>query len=345
MKEFKTQSIDAPGVIERVLLLLDGHRELIVGFNSFLPPGYKIEFDGDSPKVKMPPSRFGAAAASSGVGAAKDEPTAADERKKKRRRIVKGGAGSDGAEVSPLGFAALDDDEDDEVMVAAAPVLDAERAKTKQLTEELERLRREKAAAERAREEAENVPRGRARRPRRGEERAAAEARSRARGEARRPRSTRSTRCSSRRRPHPQAAAEKRAEKYVCVCMDKEKDVALDRRPLRARSARRRSPSARCASRMSPAACGSLSERLVGATPVLTTPRTHPLPSQTHASSKGRTSIPRPGRAEPSSSSTLLPSSRRLPALSCVVGVLGRLVLQRLRVGTHVEEHGAVKKR
>ena len=43
MKEFKSQSIDTPGVIARVSSLFRGHPELIVGFNTFLPPGYKIE--------------------------------------------------------------------------------------------------------------------------------------------------------------------------------------------------------------------------------------------------------------------------------------------------------------
>lgn len=36
-------SIDTPGVIARVSNLFKGHPELIVGFNTFLPPGYKIE--------------------------------------------------------------------------------------------------------------------------------------------------------------------------------------------------------------------------------------------------------------------------------------------------------------
>lgn len=43
MKEFKSQSIDTPGVIHRVSSLFHGYPELIVGFNTFLPPGYKIE--------------------------------------------------------------------------------------------------------------------------------------------------------------------------------------------------------------------------------------------------------------------------------------------------------------
>ena len=55
MKEFKAQSIDTPGVIERVLQLFHGHRMLILGFNTFLPPGYKIEFsdDQDKPRVQL----------------------------------------------------------------------------------------------------------------------------------------------------------------------------------------------------------------------------------------------------------------------------------------------------
>ncbi|KAJ3035457.1 Transcriptional regulatory protein sin3 [Rhizophlyctis rosea] len=50
MKDFKSQSIaitsnqiDTPGVIDRVSSLFRGHPNLIMGFNTFLPPGYKIE--------------------------------------------------------------------------------------------------------------------------------------------------------------------------------------------------------------------------------------------------------------------------------------------------------------
>ena len=35
-------SINTEGVIKRVTTLFHGHRELILGFNQFLPPGYKI---------------------------------------------------------------------------------------------------------------------------------------------------------------------------------------------------------------------------------------------------------------------------------------------------------------
>ena len=54
MKEFKSQSIDTPGVIARVSSLFRGHPELIVGFNTFLPPGYKIEVhSNDSVRINI----------------------------------------------------------------------------------------------------------------------------------------------------------------------------------------------------------------------------------------------------------------------------------------------------
>ncbi|RDX46116.1 hypothetical protein OH76DRAFT_1420354 [Lentinus brumalis] len=43
MKDFKSQFIDTPGVIERVSNLFHGHPALIQGFNTFLPAGYRIE--------------------------------------------------------------------------------------------------------------------------------------------------------------------------------------------------------------------------------------------------------------------------------------------------------------
>ncbi|KAJ1675234.1 hypothetical protein EV182_001669, partial [Spiromyces aspiralis] len=43
MKDFKSQTIDTPGVINRVSTLFRGHISLIRGFNAFLPPGYHIE--------------------------------------------------------------------------------------------------------------------------------------------------------------------------------------------------------------------------------------------------------------------------------------------------------------
>jgi paired amphipathic helix protein Sin3a len=47
-------SIDTPGVIARVSTLFEGNPELIQGFNTFLPAGYKIEFPhgyGGPPQV------------------------------------------------------------------------------------------------------------------------------------------------------------------------------------------------------------------------------------------------------------------------------------------------------
>lgn len=37
------RSIDTPGVINRVSQLFHGHPDLVLGFNAFLPPGYRIE--------------------------------------------------------------------------------------------------------------------------------------------------------------------------------------------------------------------------------------------------------------------------------------------------------------
>ncbi|KAG0183135.1 Transcriptional regulatory protein sin3 [Apophysomyces sp. BC1021] len=54
MKEFKRQSIDTPGVIERVSTLFRGHPTLISGFKTFLPPGYHIECSADIIRVTTP---------------------------------------------------------------------------------------------------------------------------------------------------------------------------------------------------------------------------------------------------------------------------------------------------
>ncbi|KAF9041264.1 hypothetical protein BJ165DRAFT_1349868 [Panaeolus papilionaceus] len=48
MKEFKNEQIDTPGVIQRVSELFNGHPNLIQGFNTFLPAGYRIECSSDS---------------------------------------------------------------------------------------------------------------------------------------------------------------------------------------------------------------------------------------------------------------------------------------------------------
>ena len=46
-------SIDTMGVINRVSELFDGHTELIVGFNTFLPPGYKIEMNSTTDSINV----------------------------------------------------------------------------------------------------------------------------------------------------------------------------------------------------------------------------------------------------------------------------------------------------
>ena len=43
LKKCKQTSISTPGVIDRVSTLFRGHPPLIMGFNTFLPPGYRIE--------------------------------------------------------------------------------------------------------------------------------------------------------------------------------------------------------------------------------------------------------------------------------------------------------------
>ncbi|KAJ7201426.1 histone deacetylase complex, SIN3 component [Mycena pura] len=43
MKDFKSQAIDTPGVIQRVSQLFHGNHILIQGFNTFLPLGYRID--------------------------------------------------------------------------------------------------------------------------------------------------------------------------------------------------------------------------------------------------------------------------------------------------------------
>ncbi|KAF6159836.1 hypothetical protein GIB67_032920 [Kingdonia uniflora] len=47
MKDFKAQRIDTTGVIARVKDLFKGHRDLILGFNTFLPKGYEITLDDE----------------------------------------------------------------------------------------------------------------------------------------------------------------------------------------------------------------------------------------------------------------------------------------------------------
>jgi paired amphipathic helix protein Sin3a len=48
-------SIDTPGVIERVSQLFNMHQDLIQGFNTFLPPGYRIDTNNDGSIVVRTP--------------------------------------------------------------------------------------------------------------------------------------------------------------------------------------------------------------------------------------------------------------------------------------------------
>ena len=54
MKTFKTQQLDMPGVICHVSSLFQGNRRLVLGFNTFLPEGYKIKMpvNGDIQLIK-----------------------------------------------------------------------------------------------------------------------------------------------------------------------------------------------------------------------------------------------------------------------------------------------------
>ncbi|KAF3782414.1 Paired amphipathic helix protein Sin3-like 4 [Nymphaea thermarum] len=58
MKEFKAQRIDTTGVIMRVKELFKGHKDLILGFNTFLPKGYEITLSTDDALPPKKPVEF-----------------------------------------------------------------------------------------------------------------------------------------------------------------------------------------------------------------------------------------------------------------------------------------------
>ncbi|RWR84366.1 PAH domain-containing protein/Sin3_corepress domain-containing protein [Cinnamomum micranthum f. kanehirae] len=58
MKDFKAQRIDTTGVISRVKELFKGHRDLILGFNTFLPKGYEITLPPDNDPLPKKPVEF-----------------------------------------------------------------------------------------------------------------------------------------------------------------------------------------------------------------------------------------------------------------------------------------------
>lgn len=49
MKDFKASNIDVESLQEKVHELFQGHSDLIVGFNAFLPEGYKITIASPPP--------------------------------------------------------------------------------------------------------------------------------------------------------------------------------------------------------------------------------------------------------------------------------------------------------
>uniref|UniRef100_A0A915BD67 Paired amphipathic helix protein Sin3b n=1 Tax=Parascaris univalens TaxID=6257 RepID=A0A915BD67_PARUN len=57
MKDFKSQTIDTPGVIRRVSRLFRGRPNLIVGFNTFLPPGFEVRLEGAKIVISEPSGR------------------------------------------------------------------------------------------------------------------------------------------------------------------------------------------------------------------------------------------------------------------------------------------------
>ncbi|KAK1326557.1 Paired amphipathic helix protein Sin3-like 3 [Acorus calamus] len=58
MKDFKAQRIDTAGVIARVKDLFKGHRDLILGFNTFLPKGYEITLPPEDEVPQKKPVEF-----------------------------------------------------------------------------------------------------------------------------------------------------------------------------------------------------------------------------------------------------------------------------------------------
>ncbi|EYC36336.1 hypothetical protein Y032_0907g2974 [Ancylostoma ceylanicum] len=54
MKDFKSQAIDTPGVITRVSRLFHGRSALIMGFNTFLPPGFEVRVIGPRITITEP---------------------------------------------------------------------------------------------------------------------------------------------------------------------------------------------------------------------------------------------------------------------------------------------------
>ena len=72
---FKLQAIDTPEVIQRVTSLFHGNKQLVLGFNTFLPEGYCIELPVDSSPVYREPGRAGVVSISPPTGITWPQPS------------------------------------------------------------------------------------------------------------------------------------------------------------------------------------------------------------------------------------------------------------------------------
>jgi len=83
MKNFKSQEVDTPGVIARVSKLFYGYDELILGFNKFLPDGYKISV---ADLGRMNAANKEQAMAAAAAAAAQDQAAAAAAQMQQRQQ-------------------------------------------------------------------------------------------------------------------------------------------------------------------------------------------------------------------------------------------------------------------
>ncbi|KAK7439869.1 hypothetical protein VKT23_017439 [Stygiomarasmius scandens] len=67
MSDFRDGRIDIPASMHRItsLFLRTGHRDLVVGYNIFLPPGYRIEFENGKERLIVPGTTSGTGISSS----------------------------------------------------------------------------------------------------------------------------------------------------------------------------------------------------------------------------------------------------------------------------------------
>ncbi|CAB3408889.1 unnamed protein product [Caenorhabditis bovis] len=58
MKDFRSQALDTPGVIQRVSALFHDHPELILNFNTFLPAGFQVTYIGNRLCIVNPKNEY-----------------------------------------------------------------------------------------------------------------------------------------------------------------------------------------------------------------------------------------------------------------------------------------------